>query len=137
MKYNHSLSTIFPSSPMGIFVISTVLCIVQQITFVRSDIILNNELIETTDVFDLQYALDSNVSAAVPASVNGQAKYYCVYRNNWNKKNHPNYYPTFARIGNPMIFSHTKEYVPFLQKEQAPAAVEKIAEVSCLKNGKK
>ena len=78
-----------------------------------------------SEVFDLDYARDSSVNA----QSRDTAKYYCVFRSNWNAVNHPAEFPELARWGNPVLFSHYKEYAPFLKDRAAPYGVEQIAEV--------
>ena len=90
-----------------------------------SDIVFENELIKSEEIFDLVYAIESNVSA----NVQNQSKFYCVFRSNWNKANQPEDFPELARWGSPVIFSHTKQYVPFLKNREAPQGVEIVAEV--------
>ena len=94
-----------------------------------ADIIFENELIKTEEIFDLEYAKDSNVWAYENDGLN-QTKYYCVFRNNWTPKNHPAEYPELARWGTPAIFSHTKQYAPYLKNRAAPIGIQQIAEVS-------
>lgn len=92
--------------------------------FVLSDIVFENELIKSDEIFDLVYAIESNVSAYVQ----NQSKFYCVFRSNWNKANQPTDFPELARWGSPAMFSHTKQYVPFLKNREAPQGVEIVAE---------
>lgn len=92
---------------------------------VSGDIVFENELIKPEEIYDLVVALDSNVSAYTMNDTN----YYCVFRSNWNKKNHPADYPDLARYGEQAIFSHTKQYTPYLKNREAPMGVEKVAEV--------
>lgn len=56
-------------------------------------------------------------------------KYYCVFRSTWNAENQPTEYPELARWGNPLMFSHTKQYAPYIKGRAAPYGVEQIAEV--------
>ena len=93
----------------------------------QADIVYENELIKTTEIFDLDYALDSSVWAYDQNK--NVSKYYCVFRNNWNPENHPADFPELARWANPVLFSHTKEYAPFIKNRAAPQGVETIAEV--------
>ena len=93
----------------------------------NADVVFENEIIKTEEVFDLKYAMDSTIYAGTQ----NQSKYYCIFRSNWNKNNHPNDYPDgLARFGEQIIVTHTKEYIPYLKNREAPAGVEKIAEVS-------
>jgi len=96
---------------------------------VRSDIVVENELIDTKEIFDLEYARDSSVYAWDNNGLNA-SKYYCVFRNHWTSENQPADYPELARWANPVLFSHTKQYAPFLKNKAAPYGVEAIAEVS-------
>lgn len=91
-----------------------------------ADIVLENELIKTEEIFDLVYARESEPPVFAGSSV--QAMYYCVFRSNWNKKNHPEDYPSLANWGAPAILSHTKQYAPFLKGREAEFGVEQIAE---------
>lgn len=94
----------------------------------RADVFFENELIKTTEIFDLDYALDSSVWAYENNGRNA-SKYYCVFRSNWNPENHPAEFPKMARWGNPVLFSHTKQYAPYIKNRAAPIGVETIAEV--------
>ena len=94
----------------------------------QADIVYENEVITTSEIFDLDYALDSTVWAYDQQTLN-VSKYYCVFRSNWNQENHPADFPELARWANPVLFSHTKEYSPFLKNRGAPNGVETVAEV--------
>ena len=94
----------------------------------QADIYYENELIRLDEVFDLEFARDSSVWAYENNGRN-TSKYYCVFRSNWNKENHPAEYPELARWANPIMFSHTKQYAPYIKNRKAPYGVETIAEV--------
>ena len=94
----------------------------------QADIVYENEVIKASEIFDLDYSLDSSVWAYDQQNKN-VSKYYCVFRSNWNLENHPADFPELARWANPVLFSHTKEYAPFLKNRGAPNGVETVAEV--------
>jgi hypothetical protein len=94
-------------------------------SLVTADIVFENEAIVASDVFDLKYAIKSDV---VETSRNA-TKYYCVFRSLWTEQDHPNDYPDLARYSTPVIFSHTKQYTPFLKNRDANYGVEILAEV--------
>jgi hypothetical protein len=91
----------------------------------RADIVVENELIKQKEIFDLEYARRSKVWM----NDANTTKYYCVFRGNWNPTNQPADFPDLARFGNPMLFSHTKDFIPFLKNRAAKYGVEVIAEV--------
>jgi len=95
---------------------------------IDANIVVENELIDTKEIFDLESARDSSVYAWDNNGLN-VSKYYCVFRNNWSADNHPSKYPELTRWSNPVLFSHTKQYAPFLKNKAAPYGVETIAEV--------
>ena len=98
------------------------------LNLVFGDIVFDNALFDPSEIFDLQFAMDSNVTSYM---VN-QTKYYCIFRGNWNNATQPADYPVgLARFGNQAVFSHTKQYTPYLKDREAPFGVEKIAEVCC------
>ena len=88
--------------------------------FATADIVFENEVIKTSEIYDLDYARDSNVWAYE----GNQSQYYCVFRSNWNRDNHPVEYPELARWGDPLMFSHTKQHIPYLKNRRAPYGVE-------------
>jgi Spondin_N len=92
-----------------------------------ADIVFENEEVKLDEIFDLDYARASNVSTSDDVTT----LYYCTFRSNWNAINHPALYPELARWGNPILFSHSKQYAPFIKKRAANAGVELIAEVRC------
>jgi hypothetical protein len=89
------------------------------------DIVFNNEVIKTDEIFDLVYAKDSVVSI----DMQNQTKYYCVFRSNWNPVNQPAEYPKLARWGDPLMYSHTGQYAPFIKDRAATYGVQHVAEV--------
>lgn len=91
-----------------------------------SDYVFVNEEIKLADIFDLDYARSSKVS--IYDDIN-TTSYYCVFRSHWTSENHPALYPELARWGNPIMYSHTKQFYPFLKGLKAPSGVEQIAEV--------
>ena len=96
------------------------------VSTVSADIIFENEEIKVDEVFDLKYALNSGVLK----NVRNATKYYCVFRSLWTPEDHPNHYPKLARYTTPVLFSHTKQYTPFLKNREANYGLEIIAEVS-------
>jgi hypothetical protein len=90
-----------------------------------ADIVFENEVIKVAEIFDLDYARASEVSIYEENTT----AYYCVFRSHWTSENHPAQYPELARWGDPLMFSHTKQYAPFLKDRKAPSGVEHIAEV--------
>ena len=94
-------------------------------TLCGADILYENDLITPSEVFDLKYALDSGVGW----EVFNKTKYYCVFRNLWTPEDHPKDYPDLARWSTPAIFSHSKQYSPFIKNREANYGVEVIAEV--------
>ena len=93
---------------------------------VSANIVYDNAVIKVTDIFDLVYARDSNVSSTEQTT----PEYYCIFRSNWNTDNDPAEYPDLARWGNPLMFSHTNQHVPFIKDKSATAGVKLIAQVS-------
>jgi hypothetical protein len=96
----------------------------------RADIVVENELIKQKEIFDLEYAKPSEVWR----NDANTTKYYCIFRGNWNPTKQPADFPELARFGNPMLFSHTKDFIPFLKNRAAKYGVEVIAEVRKTKN---
>lgn len=91
-----------------------------------SAFVFENEEIKIAEIFDLDYARTSEVS--IYDDIN-TTSYYCVFRSHWTSENHPALYPELARWGNPLMFSHTKQYAPYIKGRAAPNGVEQIAEV--------
>jgi hypothetical protein len=58
-----------------------------------------------------------------------RTKYYCVFRNLWDEAHHPKSYPALARWSDPVIYSSTKQYMPWLRNRQTSYGIEKLAEV--------
>lgn len=98
-------------------------------TLTSADIIYDNEVIKTEEIFELDYARDSDLTIYDNDGRNA-TYYYCTFRSNWNAENHPAQFPKAARWGSALMYSHTKQYVPFLKNREAPYGVEQIAEVS-------
>jgi hypothetical protein len=90
-----------------------------------ADIVFENEPIVASDVFDLKFALKSEIDE----NIRNATKYYCIFRSLWTEEDHPNHYPDLARYSTPVIFSHTKQYTPFLMNRDANYGVEILAEV--------
>lgn len=91
-----------------------------------ADIVVENEPIVYNEIFDLEYAIEGVDSIYSDR----HAKYYCVFRSNWNKDNHPAEYPDSARWSAPLLYSHTKQYYPALKNKNAPNGVEQLVEVN-------
>lgn len=93
--------------------------------FVSADIVVENDLIDPKDIYDVVVQQDSKhwwMSTNV-------TKYYCVMRGLWNPQNHPAEFPQLARFSNPLMYSSTKQFLPWLPKRATTYGVEKIAEV--------
>jgi Spondin_N len=105
------------------------LLLVATIALSAADIVFENEEIKAEEIYDLDYARASEVSVY---DVINTTSYYCVFRSNWNVENHPANFPDVPRWGNPLMFSHTKQYAPYIKNRPAPNGVELIAEVSSL-----
>jgi hypothetical protein len=101
-------------------------------TVIQADIVMENELIISNEVFDLNYAMDSEVEAVRQRN---ETQFYCIFRSKWTVEDHPEHFPKLARFSTPVLFSHTKQYTPFLKNREANYGIEIIAEVSlsCLK----
>jgi hypothetical protein len=97
-------------------------------TLGRADILLENDLIVPEEIFDLKYAIDSDSDWMAP----NVTKFYCVFRSLWTPEDHPVDFPDLARWSNPIIFSHAKEFTPFVKNRKANYGVEIIAEVRTL-----
>ena len=107
-------------------VLLSIICI----GLIHADIILENEVIKVAEIFDLEYAKDSNVWAYENNGHN-QSKYYCTFRSNWNANDHPAEYPKLARWGEPLLFSHTKQHIPYIKGRRAPYGVEQGTVTFC------
>lgn len=98
---------------------------------VSADIVLENELIISNEIFDLNYAMDSDVEAARQRN---ETQFYCIFRSKWTIEDHPAHFPKLARFSTPVLFSHTKQYTPFLKNREANYGIEVIAEVRLVMN---
>lgn len=87
-----------------------------------------NDLIEVDKIFDLEYATTGNVWAKDPVATN-VTKYYCVFRSNWNSRDHPVNFPEAARWGPPILFSGSRDNIPYEQGKSAKYGEEQVAEV--------
>jgi hypothetical protein len=103
------------------------LAVVLAVVPSTADIVVENEPIIYDEIFDLEYAFEGKQSIYSDTV----AKYYCVFRSNWSKENHPEEFPPAARWSAPLLFSHTKQYVPALKNKKAPNGVEQLVEVRC------
>lgn len=72
---------------------------------VRSDIVVENDLIIPEEIYDFLYSTDSSVWWQSPNTT----KYYCIFRNLWTKMHHPKEYPPNARWGPVVMYSAVKE----------------------------
>jgi len=102
------------------------LLLLVAVTPAVSDIVIDGLDLNLGEIYDLEYARISDHWAMEPNST----QYYCVFRSNWNSEDHPNDYPELAHFGAPVMFSHTKQFAPFIKGKRAEYGVEKIAEVS-------
>jgi Spondin_N len=93
--------------------------------FTLADIVVNNELIKPAELYDTVTELDSKVFWQTP----NVTKYYCIFRGTWDKKSHPQAYPKLARWSNQLIYSGTKQFLPWMKDRATTWGVEKIAEV--------
>jgi hypothetical protein len=91
---------------------------------VNTEFVPDTEPVETREIFDL---ISSNIST-VKESDTDVTYYYCIFRSLWTATDHPNQYPDRPRFTPPMLFSHTKQYAPFVQNREASYAVENYAE---------
>ena len=94
------------------------------LSLTTADIVVENDLIKPEQIYDFVVLQDSqhwwqsrNVT-----------KYYCIMRGLWNPQNHPKKYPQLARMSNPVIYSGTKEFRPWLLNRATSRGVEKVAE---------
>ncbi|GAX25699.1 hypothetical protein FisN_14Lh007 [Fistulifera solaris] len=94
-------------------------------TGIQADIVMENELIISNEVFDLNYAMDSEVEAVRQRN---ETQFYCIFRSKWTVEDHPEHFPKLARFSTPVLFSHTKQYTPFLKNREANYGIEIIAE---------
>jgi len=103
--------------------------------FCVADIVFENELFVPAEIFDFVYSTDSDVWWQTPNTT----KYFCVYRNLWEKEFHPKKYPKVARVSTPLIYSSTKQYHPWLKNRQTTYGVQnyvkvRIESVICLRS---
>jgi hypothetical protein len=108
--------------------VKAALCVVATLLVpsARSDIVVDNEIIDPTEIFDFVYSEDSPVDWKTVNRTN----YYCIYRNLWTSRDHPAHYPdTLARITNIPVYSSTKQYLPWLQTRGVTIGIENLAEV--------
>ena len=101
-------------------------CFLLAAITVTADIVMENELIISNEVFDLNYAMDSQVEAVRQRN---ETQMYCIFRSKWTVEDHPEHFPKLARFSTPVLFSHTKQYTPFLKNREANYGVEVLAEV--------
>mmetsp|Transcript_3387 Transcript_3387/g.7089 ORF Transcript_3387/g.7089 Transcript_3387/m.7089 type:complete len:401 (-) Transcript_3387:22-1224(-) len=92
--------------------------------FVSADIVIENDLINPEEIFDFVVLQDSSHWWLSPNSTH----YFCIMRGLWNPFNHPKKYPNLARMSNPIMYSSTKQYMPWLINRATTWGVEKIAE---------
>jgi hypothetical protein len=105
--------------------IALTLALVGFASFTSADIVVENDLIKPEEIYDFVVLQDSDhwwQSRNV-------TKYYCVMRGLWNPQNHPQKFPQLARMSNPLVYSGTKEFRPWLLNRQTTWGVEKVAEV--------
>jgi hypothetical protein len=94
--------------------------------YAAADIVVDNEIINPDDIYDIVYSEDSDENWK---SVNTK-KYYCMYRNLWTKIDHPVQYPQFARLSSVIMYSSTTGFLPWLRTRSTTVGVELLAEVS-------
>lgn len=92
---------------------------------VNTEFVPDTEQVEPSEIFDL---VDTNTST-VRESDSNTKYYYCIFRSLWTDTDHPTDYPDRPRYTPPVLFSHTKQYAPFVQNRQASSAVEGYAKV--------
>lgn len=91
---------------------------------VSADIVVENDLINPEEIYDTIVLQDSNHWWLSPNTT----QYFCIMRALWNPRNHPKKYPGMARMSNPIAYSSTKEWLPWLINRATTLGVEKIAE---------
>eukprot|EP00527_Entomoneis_sp_CCMP2396_P004032 CAMPEP_0198148804 /NCGR_PEP_ID=MMETSP1443-20131203/43407_1 /TAXON_ID=186043 /ORGANISM="Entomoneis sp., Strain CCMP2396" /LENGTH=403 /DNA_ID=CAMNT_0043813619 /DNA_START=50 /DNA_END=1261 /DNA_ORIENTATION=- len=89
-----------------------------------ADIVVENDLINPEEIFDFIVLQDSNHWWLSPNTT----QYFCVMRGLWNPYNHPKKFPNLARVSNPLIYTSSKQYLPWLINRATTWGVEKIAE---------
>ena len=97
--------------------------------YASADIVVENDLINPEDIYDFIVLQDSNHWWLSPNTT----QYFCIMRGLWNPKNHPKKFPGMARMSNPIVYSSTKQWLPWLINRATTWGVEKIAEVSELR----
>lgn len=93
--------------------------------FATADIVVENDLINPEEIYDFIVLQDSDHWWLSPNTT----QYFCIMRGLWNPFNHPKKYPNLARMSNPVMYSSTKQYLPWLINRATTWGVEKIAEV--------
>lgn len=94
----------------------------------RADIVLDNDMIEPEEVYDFVVLQDSD---RWRQSTN-ETKYYCIMRGLWNPQNQPHRFHPLASMSNPILYSGTKKFRPWLINRQTTWGVEKIAETGII-----
>ncbi|KAL7565324.1 hypothetical protein ACA910_014607 [Epithemia clementina (nom. ined.)] len=92
--------------------------------YASADIVVENDLINPEDIYDFIVLQDSNHFWLSPNTT----QYFCIMRGLWNPKNHPKKFPGMARISNPIAYSSTKQWLPWLINRATTLGVEKLAE---------
>ena len=93
--------------------------------FVSADIVVENDLIIPEEIYDFVALQDSNKWW----QTTNRTKYYCIMRGLWNPQNHPAKFPELARFSNPLMYSSSKQFLPWLRNRATTYGIEKIAEV--------
>jgi Spondin_N len=91
----------------------------------KADIVVENDLIDPKEIYDF-VALQDSEHWWMSGNV---TKYYCIMRGLWNPQNHPAEFPQLARFSNPLMYSSTKQFLPWLRNRATTYGVEKVAEV--------
>lgn len=105
-------------------VLAVLLASLLSLSTTRADIVVENDLIKPEEIYDFVVLQDSQHYWLA----RNVTKYYCIMRGLWNPQNHPAKYPQLARMSNPMIYSGSKEFRPWLLNRQTTWGVEKVAE---------
>lgn len=92
----------------------------------RADITVINDIVIPQEIYDFVYSSDSTTWWRSK----NRTSYYCIFRSLWTKESAPNDYPNMARVTDPVMYSTTKEYRPWLKGRATTRGIEKIAEVS-------
>ena len=85
---------------------------------VENDVILPEEIYDTVELERSSHWY----------TIKNTTKYYCIMRGLWSPQSHPAKFPQLARMSNPLIYSSTKEFRPWLLNRQTTVGVEKVAE---------